>query len=129
LVTHFVAPENIIAKLADPTRRAPLIGWPARPIGEIASDLASRPTGHLQANPAFDRGGIDPFAQQEGRANGSESWPLREANHAQGAQLRKIERYWNAILEAFKRYTQGEMKQSKVEADRNGAAARKEPNE
>jgi hypothetical protein len=41
-------------------------------------------------------------------------------------QLRKIERYWNTILGAFKRYAEGKMKQSKVEANRNGAAARKE---
>jgi len=41
-------------------------------------------------------------------------------------QLRKMERYWNTILEAFKRYAEGKMKHTKVEANRNGAAARKE---
>ncbi|MBV8134563.1 MAG: hypothetical protein JO121_02825 [Deltaproteobacteria bacterium] len=41
-------------------------------------------------------------------------------------QLRKMERYWNTILEAFKRYAEGKMKHPKVEANRNGAAARKE---
>ena len=42
-------------------------------------------------------------------------------------QLREMERYWKTILEAFKRYAEGKMKQSKVEANRNGPAARKEP--
>jgi hypothetical protein len=42
-------------------------------------------------------------------------------------QLREMERHWKAILEAFKRYAEGKMKQSKVEAHRNGAAAREEP--
>jgi hypothetical protein len=41
-------------------------------------------------------------------------------------QLRKMERYWNTILDAFKRYAEGKMKHTKVEANRNGAAARKE---
>jgi hypothetical protein len=41
-------------------------------------------------------------------------------------QLRKMERYWNAILEAFKRYAEGKMKHTKGDADRNGAATRKE---
>ena len=42
-------------------------------------------------------------------------------------QLREMARHWNSILEAFKHYAEGKMKQSKVEANRNGAAARKEP--
>ena len=42
-------------------------------------------------------------------------------------QLREMERYWKTILEAFKRYAEGKMKQSKVEAHRNGAGERKEP--
>jgi hypothetical protein len=41
-------------------------------------------------------------------------------------QLREMERYWKGILEAFKRYAEGKMKQPKV-ANRNGAKARKEP--
>ena len=41
-------------------------------------------------------------------------------------QLRRMERYWNTILEAFKRYAEGKMNHTKVDADRNGAAARKE---
>jgi hypothetical protein len=31
-------------------------------------------------------------------------------------QLREMERYWKTILEAFKRYAEGKMKRSKVEA-------------
>jgi len=42
-------------------------------------------------------------------------------------QLRQMERYWKTILEAFKRYAEGKMKQSKAEANHNGAATRKEP--
>jgi hypothetical protein len=42
-------------------------------------------------------------------------------------QLREMARYWNTVLEAFKRYAEDKTKQSKVEANRNGAAARKEP--
>jgi hypothetical protein len=42
-------------------------------------------------------------------------------------QLRKIARYWDTVLEAFKDYVEGKMKQSKVESNRNGAAPRKEP--
>jgi hypothetical protein len=42
-------------------------------------------------------------------------------------QLREMARYWHSILEAFKHYAEGKMKQSKDEANRNGAAARKEP--
>jgi hypothetical protein len=42
-------------------------------------------------------------------------------------QLREMARYWNTILESFKRYAEGKMKQSKVEANHNGAARRKEP--
>jgi hypothetical protein len=41
-------------------------------------------------------------------------------------QLREMARYWNTILESFKRYAEGKMKQPKV-ANRNGAKARKEP--
>jgi predicted transcriptional regulator len=41
-------------------------------------------------------------------------------------QLREMERYWNRILEAFKRYAEKNMKQSQVEPNRNGAIARKE---
>ena len=41
-------------------------------------------------------------------------------------QLRRMERYWNTILEAFKRYAEGKMNHTKVDADRNGAPARKE---
>jgi hypothetical protein len=42
-------------------------------------------------------------------------------------QMREMARYWNSILEAFKHYAEGKMKRSKVEANRNGVAARKEP--
>jgi len=40
-------------------------------------------------------------------------------------QLREMERHWKTILEAFKRYAEGKMKQPKDEANRNGAAAQK----
>ncbi len=42
-------------------------------------------------------------------------------------QLQDMERYWRTILETFKRYAEETMKQPKSEADRNGAAAPKEP--
>jgi hypothetical protein len=42
-------------------------------------------------------------------------------------QLREMARYWNTILEAFKHYAEEKMKQSKDEANPNGAAPRKEP--
>ena len=42
-------------------------------------------------------------------------------------QLREMARYWNDILDAFKHYAEGKMKQTKDEANGNGAAPRKEP--
>jgi hypothetical protein len=42
-------------------------------------------------------------------------------------RLRAMARYWNAMLAAFKHHAEAKMKQSKGEANRNGTAARKEP--
>jgi hypothetical protein len=67
---------------------------------------------------------INPLEERPARTNPrSEGKIMRKALK----QLREMERYWNTVLDAFKRYAEGKMKQSKAEANRNGAAARKEP--